>query len=235
LDEERSFRYIDYPQLFCQQRGLNRPQPELPERPVDFTAMRIADTSSGEHVYWLYGGEQSQLEILTDSAGRITVKPLNGGWRNGLPLALVEDPDLRIPAGAQRLEWLSEWHSEQEWFRAIHKTRYSNGVIGVTEELSPVGEHVPGRPGMDAILLRYERRRRELVQADIHLFAADHWNFNVRFPNPGGNHGSFLRISTHSVWMMAGAGVARGRREEPVDSLAFERELIRLMQIPERR
>jgi hypothetical protein len=35
--------------------------------------------------------------------------------------------------------------------------------------------------------------------------------------------------------MMAGAGVAPGRREEPVDSLAFERELIRLMQIPERR
>jgi hypothetical protein len=235
LDEERSFRYVDYPKLFCEQRGLNRPQPELPEKPVDFTAMRIADTSSGEHVYWLYGGEQSQLEILTDSTGRIALRPLNGGWRNGLPLALVEDPDLRIPAGVQRLEWLSEWHSEQEWFAAIHKTRYSNGVIGVTEELSPVGENVPGRPGMAATLLRYERRRRELVQADIHLFAADHWNFNVRFPNPGGNHGSFLRISTHSVWMMAGAGVAPGRREEPVDSLAFERELIRLMQIPERR
>ncbi len=232
LDEERSFRYIDYPKLFCEQRGVNRPQSELPEKPVDFTAMRIADTGSREHVYWLYGGEQSQLEILTDSAGRIAVRPLNGGWRNGLPLALVEDPDLRIPAGVQRLEWLSQWHSEQEWFAAIHKTRYSNGVIGVTEELSPVGENVPGRPGMDAISLRYERRRRELVQADIHLFAADHWNFNVRFPNPGGNHGSFLRISTHSVWMMAGAGVAPGRREEPVDSLAFEQELLRLMQTP---
>ena len=233
LDEERSFRYIDYPKLFCEQRGLNRPQPELPEKPVDFTAMRIADRSSGEHVYWLYGGEQSQLEILTDSTGRIAVKPLNGGWRNGLPLALVEDPDLRIPAGAQRLEWLSEWHSEQEWFRAIHKTRYSNGVIGVTEELSPVDENVPGRPGMNAILLRYERRRRELVQADIHVFAADHWNFNVRFPNPGGNHGSFLRISTHSVWMMAGAGVPAGRSEEPVDSLDFVRVLLHSMQIPE--
>jgi hypothetical protein len=233
LDEERSFRYIDYPKLFCEQRGFNRPQPELPEKPIDFTAMRIADTSSGERVYWLYGGEESQLEILTNSAGRIAVKPLNGGWRSGLPLALVEDPDLHIPPGILRRQWLSEWHTEQEWFTAIHKTRYSNGVIGVIEELSPVGENVPGRPGTDAVLLRYERRRRELVQADIHLFAADHWNFNVRFPNPGGNHGSFLRISTHSVWMMAGAGVTAGAREEPVDSLDFARVLLRLLQIPE--
>ncbi len=233
LDEERSFRYIDYPRLFCEQHGLNRPQPELPEKPIDFTAMRIADPSAGEHAYWLYGGEESQIEILTDSAGRIAVKPLNGGWRNGLPLGLLEDPDLRIPAGAQRLRWLSDRHSEQEWFTAIHKTRYSNGVIGITEELSPVGENVPGRAGMDAVMLRYERRRRELVQADIHLFAADHWNFNVRFPNPGGNHGSFLRISTHSVWMMAGAEVKAGRREEPVDSLEFGRVLLQLMQMPE--
>ena len=116
---------------------------------------------------------------------------------------------------------------------AIHQTRYSNGVIGVIEELSPVAENVPGRPGTDAVLLRYERRRRELVQADLHLFASDHWNFNVRFPNPGGNHGGFLRISTHSVWMMAGAGVKVGRVAEPVDSLQFVRVLSDLMQIPE--
>ena len=45
LDEERSFRYIDYPKLFCEQRALNRPQPELPEKPIDFTAMRIADSA----------------------------------------------------------------------------------------------------------------------------------------------------------------------------------------------
>ncbi len=233
LDEERSFRYIDYPKLFCEQRVLNRPQAELAARPIDFTAMRIADSSAGEHVYWLYGGEQSQLEILTDAKGRIAVRPLHGGWRNGLPLQLFEDADLHVPAGSRRAEWLSDWHSEQEWFRAIHQTRYSNGVIGVMEELSPVGENVPGKPGMDAVLLRYERRRRELVQADLHLFAADHWNFNSRFPNPGGNHGSFLRISTHSVWMMAGAGVTAGRREEPVDSLDFARVVLELMRIPE--
>ena len=106
-------------------------------------------------------------------------------------------------------------------------------MIGLIEELSPVSGNVPGRSGTDPVLLRYERRRRELVQADIHLFAADHWNFNVRFPNPGGNHGSFLRISTHSVWMMAGAGVQAARIQEPVDSLQFVHVLSEIMKLAE--
>ncbi len=94
-----------------------------------------------------------------------------------------------------------------------------------------MSENVPGRAGISPVLLRYERRRRELVQADLHLFAADHWNFNVRFPNPGGNHGSFLRISTHSVWMMAGAGVTVSRVPDPVDSLQFAHVLLNLMHL----
>jgi hypothetical protein len=168
---------------------------------------------------------------LTRADGLIAAKPVDGVWRSGLPLRLFEDPDLKIPVGTDRGQWLSQWHSEQEWMQAIHRTRYSNGVIGIIEELSPVSENVPGRAGLSPVLLRYERRRRELVQADIHLFAADHWNFNSRFPNPGGNHGSFLRISTHSVWMMAGAGVSSGRVQEPVDSLQFVRVLLKQMQV----
>ncbi len=93
---------------------------------------------------------------------------------------------------------------------AVHQCEYSNAVIGTTEELSPVAANVPGPQGVSPILLRFERRRRELVQADFHVFASNHWNFNSRFPNPGGNHGSFFRISTHSVWMLAGAGVPVG-------------------------
>jgi len=217
LDEEKSFRYVDYPKLFSEQRALNRPQPELAEKPIDFVAMPLSP-----HRYWLYADEAHQLEILTDANGRISAKPLNGVWCSDLPLHLFEDPELNVP---NRTEWLNQWHTEQEWMRAIHKTKYSNGVIGIIEEMSPVGQNVPGRPGLSSVLLRYERRRRELVQADIHLFAADHWNFNVRFPNPGGNHGSFLRISTHSVWMLAGAGVSVQRVTEPVDSLEFVRSL----------
>jgi len=227
LDQENSFRFVDYPKLFSEQRALNRPQPELPQKPIDFVAMR-----SAEHTYWLYADETSQLEISTDPKGNIAVKPLSGPWRSGLPLELFEDRHLQIPPGLSRQEWLSTWHTEQEWFQAIHQTRYSNGVIGIIEELSPIADSIPGRPGISSVLQRYERRRRELVQADIHLFTTDHWNFNVRFPNPGGNHGSFLRISTHSVWMMAGAGVKPGPIEDPADSLDFVRVLTQLLETP---
>ena len=111
---------------------------------------------------------------------------------------------------------------------AVHLCEYSNAVIGITEQLSPVADNVPGPPGISPILLRFERRRRELVQADFHVFAADHWNFNVRFPNPGGNHGSFLRISTHSVWMLAGAGIPARGVSEPYDSLNFASTILSL-------
>ena len=40
-----------------------------------------------------------------------------------------------------------------------------------------MADNVPGTAGEDRILLRFERRRRELVQADFHIFGADHWNF----------------------------------------------------------
>jgi hypothetical protein len=59
------------------------------------------------------------------------------------------------------------------------------------------------------------------------------WNFNVRNPNPGGNHGSFFRISTHSVFMLAGAGVPAGLRvEQPYDSLNVAPTLLALLGRP---
>jgi hypothetical protein len=54
--------------------------------------------------------------------------------------------------------------------------------------------------------------------------ASDHWNFDVRGFNPGGNHGSFFRISTHATLMFAGGertGIPRGVVvDEPYDSLS---------------
>lgn len=251
LDEARSFRYVDYFALLAQQRVRNNPQPALSPRPIDFTAMRLPSGSyingsdTPQQAYWLYGDYDSQLLILVDPAGQITVKPVrhltqdeqgkitwtDQDWRAGLPLHLFEDLNLRLPAGSgpSRAAWLSAWHSEREWLNAIHLSRYSDGVIGVTEELSPVGDNVHGTPGMDPLLLRYERRRRELVRADFQIFAADHWNFNVRNFNPGGNHGAFFRISTHSVWMMAGAGIPTEAVKEPYDSLNFASTVLSLV------
>ena len=101
-------------------------------------------------------------------------------------------------------------------------------MIGITEELSPVEGNLPGVPSVSPTLLRFERRRRELVQPDFDVFASDHWNFNSRFPNAGGNHGSFFRISTHSVWMLAGAGIPARVVTEPYDSLNFASSLLSL-------
>ncbi|MGH9626017.1 MAG: hypothetical protein ACRD4G_16995, partial [Bryobacteraceae bacterium] len=76
---------------------------------------------------------------------------------------------------------------------------------------------------------RYERMRRQLVQADLHIFASNHWNFNTRFPNPGGNHGSFFRISTHAVWMLAGAGIPHETIKRPYDGLNFANTMLSLV------
>ena len=249
LDEKRSFRFVNYFSLLAQQRARNNPQAALSSRPIDFEAMSLG---APNFAYWLYADEQNQVLIQVNRAGQISLKPIRHltqdesgkitwipqDWRAGLPLHIFEDPQLRVPPGSDRKSWLSDWHSESEWLKAIHMCQYSNGVISVVEYLSPVGENVPGPAGMNPILLRFERRRRELVQADFHIFAADHWNFNARNFNPGGNHGSFFRISTHSVWMMAGSGVPVSRIEEPYDSLNFASTVLSLMgrtpPIPER-
>ena len=247
LDDERSFRKVDYLPLLISQRVINSPQAALSKQPIDFTAIRlptttISDSPGSVTPYWLYAGEDKQLVIFTDAEGNIMAKPVtvqlganssvswkDEGWQSGLPLRLFEDENLQIPAGLDRAAWLSSWHSEREWFNAIHQCLYSKGLIGITEELSPVPDNVPGTPGMDPVMLRYERRRRQLVQPDFHVFAGNHWNFNVRNFNPGGNHGSFFRISTHSVWMMAGKGLANKSVEEPYDSLDFASTILELV------
>jgi len=63
------------------------------------------------------------------------------------------------------------------------------------------------------------------VETDLLLVANNHWNFDVRGFNPGGNHGSFFRISTHSTLMFAGgelSGIPQAKVvTEPYDSLSF--------------
>jgi hypothetical protein len=129
-----------------------------------------------------------------------------------------------------REKWLSEWHTDLEWLHALHKTRYSNGLIGLQEEMA---RHLIGRLSLDEagislderLRRRLLRRQRENTEVDMLIVASDHWNFDVRGFNPGGNHGSFLRISTHSTFMLAGGdrtGIPRGAIvEEPYDSLSF--------------
>jgi arylsulfatase A-like enzyme len=102
---------------------------------------------------------------------------------------------------------------------------YSDGIIALHEQFLPplLAQHSNDLDA--AVLARFNQRRRRLAEPDFLIFANDHWNFNVRNFNPGGNHGSFLRVSTHAILLFAGGadtGVPRHQQvQEPYDSLSF--------------
>jgi hypothetical protein len=256
LDLQKSFQRVDYFALLNSIAMRNNVQPEVDPRPIDFVAVRIApeslspllerDLQPNGDVAWIYGGENQALILSRqDKAGRLSLRYLpianlkqdeKGAisferveWRAGLPLKIWEDANLNVPPGT-RSAWLNEWHTDLEWLRALHKTAYSNGIIGLHEQLArhpneAFETDVPGLTDDERTLRRFRRKQRELVEADLLVLANDHWNFDVRGFNPGGNHGSFFRISTHSTLMLAGGertGIPRGLVvEEPYDSLSF--------------
>ena len=232
LDSERSFRTMNYLPALAKIAVRNNVQADVGPRPVDFTAMRIP--LDGEDVVWLYRDEEHQA-LVRSRDGMVHYEPIahlraredgaiafdRRDWAPGFPLEIVEDPLLTVPV-AERREWLSAWHSEREWLTAVHRTRYSNGVIGVTEAL--LGSE-PATP--------YLERKRLLRRTELLVVANAHWNFNARAFNPGGNHGSFLRASTHSVLLIAGGrstGIPSGLHvETPYDSLSFAPTILALM------
>ncbi len=263
LDEEQSFIHINYISLLRDITVRNNVQAGVSSHPVDLIAMRIAadlikplvgETDIAPDVIWVNAGPESQALILAredankqlsfrylpiknltqDAGGEIHFEAVP--WQAGLPLQIFEDPKVQIPV-ADRSAWLSAWHTDVEWLEALHLGNYSNGLIGLYEEL---GRHVVGRLNMDEpgitaeerMLRRFLRRQRENIEADILVVANDHWNFDVRGFNPGGNHGSFFRISTHATFMIAGGdktGIPHGLTiQEPYDSLSFVPTLLAL-------
>jgi hypothetical protein len=257
LDLARSFRRIDYFPMLLGLAVRNNVQSAVGSRPVDFIALRLPQPAPAVgrdgvgdcDAVWLYGGENRQAIIFSrhDTAGALELRyqparsvrqdsgsalhfdpaPLEPGY----PLRMLEDKNLAVPED-ERLDWLSRWHSEVEWFHAVHKTGYSNGILALHEQF--LRPDLPAGPTGDAWLLqRFEARTRQLAEPDFIVFANDHWNFNVRGFNPGGNHGSMLRTSTHSVLMTAGGaetGIPRGRViEEPYDSLSLVPTIVEMM------
>lgn len=211
-----------------------------------------SDDLRADEVIWLYGGRESQALILSrrDRSGRILLRYLpvsnltqdqdgqGGGrvrfvrapWRSDLPLKMWEDARLEVPAPTQRATWLSGWHTDLEWLRALHRTNYSNALVGLHEQFSrhateALAADQPGASADEHVLRRFRRRQRRLVENDLLVHASDHWNFDVRGFNPGGNHGSLYRVSTHATLMLAGGeqtGIPRGLVvEEPYDSLSL--------------
>ncbi|MGE3467299.1 MAG: alkaline phosphatase family protein [Pyrinomonadaceae bacterium] len=261
LDLKRSFTRVDYFELLLSQRVRNNVQPLIGNRPVDFVAVRLpADAvdrsltnaaETADDPIWLYGGDDKQALILSKTAqdgtrsyryvpvasleqgprGKVTfqIKPIGEGF----PLRYFEDRELAV---RDRASWFDDFHTETEWLAAVHRTRYSNALIGLNEQLDrhPVFADAGGTQSPDDVLLRrFRQRQRQLTEADLLILANDHWNFDVRGFNPGGNHGSFFRVSTNSTFMIAGGtstGIPRGLAvDRPYDSMSFVPTLLRLM------
>jgi len=251
LDFDRSFARVDYFALLTSARVRNNVQRGVTNAPVDFTAVRIdcralassSDAAQADTCVWLDAGEEAQAIVLgriggdgglllkylpvsrlaEDAHGVIHFSPV--GWRAGLPLKFWEDERLAAPGG-DRAAWLDGWHGELEWLRATHRTLYSNAIIGLHEHFRrfdlPAADPAAGDEGL---IRRLRARQRAIVEPDLVVLANNHWNFDVRGFNPGGNHGSFFRISTHSTLMLAGGertGIPQGLDvQEPYDSLSF--------------
>jgi hypothetical protein len=262
IDEQRSYQRVNYFDLLLRQRVRNNVQEKIGNRPVDFTVARIAadeiasalpgSEATDQDAVWLAGEGGKQALILTRIApdgersyrylfirdlvqhadGRLSFKlvPPDAGH----PLRYFEDPELNT-ASTPRAEWLGRWHTERDWLRAVHRTLYSNALISVVEQtlrhpLPPVG---PGSGEDDVLIRRFRQRQRDMSEPEIGILANNHWNFDVRGFNPGGNHGSFFRVSSNATFMIAGGdktGIPRGLEvSEPYDSLSFAPTIFNLM------
>jgi hypothetical protein len=260
LDEAKTFRRIDYFKLLHDVTVRNNVQPGVGNKPVDLIAIRIPTSDFGsllkeqnltEDVIWVSAGDDKQALILSrrDTGGKLSLRYLpirnlrqdasgqlqfqSAAWESGLPLQFVEDPKLNVPS----LAWVQQWHTDVEWLEALHRTHYSNGLVGLHEELArhdteKLSLMEAGLTEDERLMRRFTSRQRLLVEPDFLVVANDHWNFDVRGFNPGGNHGSFFRISTHSIFMLAGGnktGIPQGLIiEEPYDSLSFVPTLLAL-------
>jgi hypothetical protein len=234
---------------------VNRPVDFVAVRvPAEALRDSLRADERADQVIWLYGGRDRQALILSredgsnlllryipvanlkqDADGRVTFDRIT--LRAGLPLCMFEDAALSVPAGASVEDWLGAWHTDLEWLHAVHLTKYSNAIIGLHEQLARhtvegTDFDAPGLSDEQRLLRRFRERQRILVESDLLILANDHWNFDVRGFNPGGNHGSFFRISTHSTLMLAGGEQTRIPRglsvEEPYDSLSLMPTLLAL-------
>jgi Type I phosphodiesterase / nucleotide pyrophosphatase len=263
LNREQTFVRVDYFALLHGVTVRNNVQRGMTNRPIDLIATRMSrelvrplinDPEIDEDVVWVSAGANRQALILSrlnangelslryvpisgltqDASGRVQFKQIS--WQAGLPLQIFEDPKLIIPV-ADRAAWLSDWHTDSEWLAALHKTHYSNGLVGLHEELarhdierlSTIDQSLSPD---ERVMRDFARRKRELVEPDMLIVAQDHWNFDVRGFNPGGNHGSFFRVSTHSTFMVAGGsktGIPQALDiDTPYDSLSYVPTLLAL-------
>lgn len=263
LDFEKSFRRVNYFDYLYNQKVLNNVQKDVSNRPIDFVSTVIPlraiarvlkeDLMPDRDPIFVYGGAEKQALILSrkDADGKLNIRYLPVAnlkqsanneftfqireWSDGFPLKIYEDANLNV-TGDKNI-WLNQWHTEVEWLNAVHKTIYSNAIISITEQLNEQSiayfEDNKNATPDEKLIQRMTIRHRDLVRPDILILANNHWNFDSIGFNPGGNHGSFFRVSTNSVFMMAGGNdtnIPRGLNiTAPYDNLSFVPTVLALM------
>ncbi len=180
-------------------------------------------------VLWV-GALQQKFALRLARMGRCAMCPRERSVLDS-PLELWEDPKLETGSVDRGERLRAAALGARIGFRRCMPRNNSNGIIDVVEALIPA----PSKPA--TLLDQYKDRKQRLRQVDMIVFAGNHWNFNVRGFNPGGNHGAFFQPSTHAVMLFAGGGetgVPKGLRvEEPYDGLSLVPTLLTLLGKPE--
>jgi hypothetical protein len=156
-------------------------------------------------------------------------------WREGFPLKIWEDA-APAPEGNSADRWLNAWHTDTEWLEALHRTKYSNGVVGLAEQF--IGHKADALDATAQNLSRNENCCASFASASAI------WSQRICFLSPTiigtsmcaalirAAITAFLRVSTHATLMFAGGartGIPRGLSvEEPYDSLSFMPTLLAL-------
>ncbi len=189
VDEEATFRRINYLRLLKDHRVLNNVQPQVSPYPVDFIALRIpyaeirsalhgTPLDTGEDVVWLYGGEEHQALIVAKRSPEGTAQRLlryapiarltqaadgtiTFEWRDLQPgFPLALWEDEDLAVAGDRRAWLQEFHTEREWIEATHRTRYAIAVVGLYELLARPESAISGPT-------RYEEQVRAVENARL--------------------------------------------------------------------
>lgn len=261
LDFEKSFERRNYFDLLKSQMVKNSVQKQLSTSPIDFVAAAIPleeivgklpeNLKPDQNPIWIYGGKDFQALLLakkssgTQNYFYLPISDLrqnkNGefsfeteNWSAGFPLNIYEDKNFDV---ADKTNWLSNWQTENEWLQATHKTVYSAAVINLYEQFSDhFSDNFTAETEQnedEKLINRFRVHQRNLTETDLLILANNHWNFDVRGFNAGGNHGSFFRISSNSIFMLAGGAktqIPRGLEiTEPYDNLSFVPTILALM------
>lgn len=125
--------------------------------------------------------------LTQDSNGRLTFQEVTGPD----PFGYLTNPKFHAP---DPLQFIKEYHTDQEWLDATYETDYPDAVTAITHALHWKPE------------LQYLAASRD---PDIWISATPGWNFRIEDIN-GTDHGAILKDAMHATLMFSGPNIRHG-------------------------